>query len=154
MCLFQFEWFPLVFIPINGCVLLHYIIHYWFLSIFYLSYFILQLCLIFLIFSLCCTSHCVHPFFSWAHRAFLWLSPWILFQADCSSPWFLVALLRFYIIPSFKNIPQDFPGGPVVKIPPSNAGDTGSIPGQGNKIIYAMGHLSLNVTAAEPRHCN
>ena len=25
----------------------------------------------------------------------------------------------------------DFPGGPVVKNPPSNAGDTGSIPGLG-----------------------
>ena len=26
---------------------------------------------------------------------------------------------------------KDFPGGPVVKNPPANAGDTGSIPGQG-----------------------
>ena len=29
---------------------------------------------------------------------------------------------------------QDFPGGPVVKNPPANAGDTGSIPGPGTKI--------------------
>ena len=28
----------------------------------------------------------------------------------------------------------DFPGGPVVKNPPPNAGDVSSIPGQGNKI--------------------
>ena len=28
----------------------------------------------------------------------------------------------------------DFPGGPVVKNPPSNAGDVGSVPGQGTKI--------------------
>ena len=37
---------------------------------------------------------------------------------------------------------QDFPGGPVVKNPPSNAGDAGSIPGQGNKIPRATGQLS------------
>ena len=30
-----------------------------------------------------------------------------------------------------KNKSQDFPGGPVVKNPPANAGDTGSIPGPG-----------------------
>ena len=29
---------------------------------------------------------------------------------------------------------RDFPGGPVVVNPPSNAGDSGSIPGQGIKI--------------------
>ena len=33
--------------------------------------------------------------------------------------------------PTPKNLPQDFPGGPVVKNPPANAGDTGSIPGLG-----------------------
>ena len=33
-----------------------------------------------------------------------------------------------------KTMPsRDFPGGPVVKNLPSNAGDTGSIPGQGTK---------------------
>ena len=40
---------------------------------------------------------------------------------------------------------RDFPGGPVVKNPPYNAGDTGSIPGQGTKIPHATGQLS-------PRH--
>ena len=35
---------------------------------------------------------------------------------------------------------QDFPGGPVVKTPPSNAGCVGSIPGQGTKIPqHALG---------------
>ena len=34
---------------------------------------------------------------------------------------------------------RDFPGGPVVKNPPSNAGDTGLIPGQGTKIPHAKG---------------
>ena len=32
----------------------------------------------------------------------------------------------------------DFPGGPAVKNPPFNAGDTGSITGQGTKIPYAV----------------
>ena len=30
-----------------------------------------------------------------------------------------------------KEKEEDFPGGPVVKNPPANAGDTGSIPGLG-----------------------
>ena len=33
---------------------------------------------------------------------------------------------------------RDFPGGPVVKTPPSNAGGTGSIPGPGTNIPHAM----------------
>ena len=37
---------------------------------------------------------------------------------------------------------RDFPGGPVVKNPPSNAGGPGSIPGQGTKIPHAAGQLS------------
>ena len=34
----------------------------------------------------------------------------------------------------------DFPGGAVVKNPPSNAGDTGSIPGRDTKIPHARGN--------------
>ena len=50
------------------------------------------------------------------------------------------------------NIQQcwDFPGGPVVKNLPSNAGDAGSIPGWGTKIPHAEGHLSLCAATAEP----
>ena len=45
----------------------------------------------------------------------------------------------------------DFPGGPVVKNMPSNAGDTGSIPGQGTKIPHAMRQLeSLYAATTEP----
>ena len=33
---------------------------------------------------------------------------------------------------------RDFPGGPVVKILRFNAGDVGSIPGQGAKIPHAL----------------
>ena len=31
-----------------------------------------------------------------------------------------------------------FPGGPVVRNPPSNAGDVGSIPSQGTKISHVV----------------
>ena len=43
----------------------------------------------------------------------------------------------------------DFPGGPVVKNPPYNAGDVGLIPGQGTKIPHATGQLSLRATTRE-----
>ena len=45
----------------------------------------------------------------------------------------------------------DFPGGPVVKNLPSNAGDAGSIPGWGTKIPYAVGQLSLRATTREEK---
>ena len=45
---------------------------------------------------------------------------------------------------------RDFPGGPVVKNPPSNAGDVGSIPGWGTKVPHATGQLSLHATTTEP----
>ena len=38
------------------------------------------------------------------------------------------------------------PGGPVVKNPPCNAGDTGLIPGWGTKIPYATEQLSPRTT--------
>ena len=45
---------------------------------------------------------------------------------------------------------KGFPGGPVVKNLPSNAGDMGSIPGQGTKIPHAAGQLSPCATTTEP----
>ena len=42
-----------------------------------------------------------------------------------------------------------FSGGPMVKNPPSNAGDTGSIPGPGTKIPHATGQLSPCTTTTE-----
>ena len=36
----------------------------------------------------------------------------------------------------------EFPGDPVVKNPPSNVGDMGSIPGPGTKITHTSGQLS------------
>ena len=44
----------------------------------------------------------------------------------------------------------DFPGGPVVRNPPSNAEDVGSIPGQGTKIPHAAGQLSPCTATTEP----
>ena len=52
-----------------------------------------------------------------------------------------------------KNM-RDFPGGPVVKNPPSNAGDAGSIPGQGAKIPQSMRQLSPCTATTEPVHHN
>ena len=46
---------------------------------------------------------------------------------------------------------QDFPGSPVVKNPPSNVGDVGSIPGQGTKITHAAGQLRAPGHQRRPR---
>ena len=48
----------------------------------------------------------------------------------------------------------DFPGGPVVKNPPCNAGDAGSIPGQGTKIPHALGQVSPCTTTTELARLN
>ena len=42
----------------------------------------------------------------------------------------------------------DFPGSPVVKTSPSNAGGAGSIPGQGAKIPHALRPENQNKTEA------
>jgi len=41
----------------------------------------------------------------------------------------------------FKGLEEDFSGGPEVKNLPSNAGDTGSIPGWGTTKSHAVGQL-------------
>ena len=51
-----------------------------------------------------------------------------------------------------KNNNRDFPGGPVVKTLPSNAGDKGSIPGQEAKIPHASGSNNQNIK--QKKHCN
>ena len=40
---------------------------------------------------------------------------------------------------------RDFPGGPVVKTSPSNAGDAGSIPGRGARIPHVSGPKDQNI---------
>ena len=42
-----------------------------------------------------------------------------------------------------------FPGGPVVKNPPPNVGDKGSIPDRGTKTPHAVGQLSRRATTTE-----
>ena len=44
---------------------------------------------------------------------------------------------------------ETFPGGSVVKNPPCNAGDMGSIPGWGTKIPHAMEQISPQATSTE-----
>ena len=44
---------------------------------------------------------------------------------------------------SLKSLHPGFPSGPVVKNQPSNAGVAGLIPGQGTKMLHAVGQLSL-----------
>ena len=49
----------------------------------------------------------------------------------------------------YKDLNRDFPGGSVVKNPPSNGGNVGSTPGRGTKIPHAVGQLSSQVTSRE-----
>ena len=44
---------------------------------------------------------------------------------------------------------RDFPGGPMVKNLPCNAGDVGSMPGWGTKILHPLDQLSLHTTISE-----
>ena len=60
----------------------------------------------------------------------------------------------FFCLDTLKTWPQDLPGGPVVKNPPSSAGDVGQISGPKTKIPHAAGKLSLRSTTTEPAHCN
>ena len=52
----------------------------------------------------------------------------------------------------FKKPWKDFPGGPVVKNLPCNAGDLGSIPGRETKILHAKEQLSFCAKIPEPAH--
>ena len=47
---------------------------------------------------------------------------------------------------------RDFPGGPVVKTWPSNAGGAGSFPGQGAEIPHALGPKNQNIK--QKLYCN
>ena len=51
-----------------------------------------------------------------------------------------------------KTIKRDFPGGPMVKNSPANAGDLGSIPDLGTKIpTYSGPSKPTHATATEAR---
>ena len=49
---------------------------------------------------------------------------------------------------------RDFLGGTVVKNSPCNAGDMDLIPGQGTRIPWDMGQLSLSTAATVPTCCS
>ena len=51
-----------------------------------------------------------------------------------------------------KRTQRDFPGGPVVKTSPSNAGDAGLIPGWGAKIPHASWPKNQNIE--QKQYCN
>ena len=55
---------------------------------------------------------------------------------------------------SIKQHSYDFRGGPVIKSPPCNAGDAGSIPGGATKIPQAAKPLSPRATTRESMCCN
>ena len=69
------------------------------------------------------------------HSQFIWLWKWVMsyFFHFSLIPPFRVSShsLQSYQRGPHENRGQDFPGGPEVKNSPSNAGDTGSIPGLG-----------------------
>ena len=79
----------------------------------------------------------------------------VLFISWQTAYWFRVLLLVFALklwCMRITTMHRDFPGSPVVKSPPCNAGDTGSIPGQGIKNPTAAEQLSLRATARESVH--
>ena len=58
-------------------------------------------------------------------------------------------LLKLY---SLSLQPRDFPGGPVVKTSPSNAGGEGSTPGRGAKIPHVLWPKNQNIK--QKQYCN
>ena len=66
----------------------------------------------------------------------------------------LTVILVTRIYTGDKEAWKDFPGGPVVKNPPYNAGNVGLTPGQGTKIPHAAGQLSPCTTTTELARLN
>ena len=58
--------------------------------------------------------------------------------------------LRFMEMFVQDHILRDFPGGPVVKNLPSNAGDAGSIPGRRSEMSHDTGQLNPCAVTSEP----
>ena len=61
-------------------------------------------------------------------------------------------ILKLLTIFCLKKRNRDFPGGPVVKTSPSNAGVVGSIPGWGAKIPHASRPKNQNIK--QKQYCN
>ena len=65
-----------------------------------------------------------------------------------------IELFPIVIQNSSSNWAGTFPGGPVVKNPPCDAGNMSSIPGRGTKILYAVEQLSPSTTTTELAYHN
>ena len=66
----------------------------------------------------------------------------------------LVWITPFGLVWTFVNMLGDFPGAPVVKTPPSNAEDAGSIPGWGTKIPHASQPKKKKQNIKQKQYCN
>ena len=64
------------------------------------------------------------------------------------------SLFVFHPYRDTTDLSGDFPGGPMVRNPPSNAGDAGSIPGRGTRIPHAAGQPSSRATTTELARLN
>ena len=73
---------------------------------------------------------------SWTQLTRLSTAPLLLRLTTTSC--FISSPISKIIFFKFKDYFRDFPGGPVVKTLPSNAGRAGSIPGQGAKIQHVL----------------
>ena len=60
--------------------------------------------------------------------------------------------MRYCVLVVLRVKVRDFPGGPVIKTSPSNAGGAGSIPGGGAKIPQASRPQNRNIK--QKQYCN
>ena len=74
---------------------------------------------------------------------------WLL--KPCSHPENITHNSYYLLAPKAAHV-GDFPGGPVVKASPSNAGGAGSISGQGAKIPHASWPKNQNIKRKQ--YCN
>ena len=99
-----------------------------------------------------------------------WFGPRLLISVPCSDPeanppqprsqalaWDIScagsrAMAEMHRELGLKFLTRDFPGGPVVKTSPSNAGGAGSIRGWGAKIPHASGPKNQNIK--QKQYCN
>ena len=76
-----------------------------------------------------------------------------LFEFASASPLdkITTAIVRSSQSSGKSKLKWDFPGGPVVKNLPGNAGDVGSIPRRGTRIPRTQGELSPRATIRESK---
>ena len=109
-------------------------------------------------FSLLCTQAGPISVYQWVKGEGLALSilqsstwPWAESGCQCECAYEIWVRLSSYFQ---MKISGDFPGGLVVRNPPSSAGNVGSIPGRGTRIPHAEEQLSPQTAITEPTHCN